>query len=187
METKMKIETKLSLTDYIATVDSIADGYFVGGEYKPHMGLIHAMGVFYNVCVQESKYDEEFSGRIISMAEMEVILSDSEFEAAFHAGIEIQQIRLDFANAMRDALDIVNTQKSSVGMITDTVQRGIERLSSLAGTITPEQTELLKKIVGYIQDGTLDVDKLLETYGQSALFKKLMAEKKASNIGSAKK
>ena len=187
METKMKIETRLSLTDYIAIVDSIADGYFVGGEYKPHMGLIHAMGVFYNACVQESKYDIEFNGRIISLAEMEVIFADPEFEAAFHSATEIHMIRLDFANAVRDALDIVNAKKSSVGMITDTVQRGIEKIAGLADTITPEQTELLKKIVGYIQDGTLDVDKLLETYGQSTLFKKLMAKKKASNIGSAKK
>ena len=183
MEITMKIDTKFGVVKYVEAVNAIVEGYFdANGKYQPHMGLLNAMCVFYNMCVKESKYDDEIPHNMFDSFDLEALVSDQEFEEAFQNSMEIKAIRLDFANAFRDAIDIVNEKKGSTARIIEVIRIELEKLIQSAGNVmTEENMAIMEKIAKHIKDGNLDVDKFIETYGQSEMFKRLLSSREKNN------
>lgn len=179
METTMNINVRLSVLKYATIVNSIADGYFdFEGNYIPHIGVMNAMRIFWNECVTEIVDGEEIIHEVTELTDLDEIIADGEFEKAFHEATEIKMIRLDFANAVRDAIDIVNVKKNSVGRISDYVSQLVDKISNGISNITPEQMDTLKKVSEQISDGTFNADTLLETFGETEMFKKILASRK---------
>ncbi len=86
--------------------------------------------------------------------DMQEIVNDADFIAAFNDSINTSTIKFDFANAYVTALSIVDMKKSSIGHVVDMIKRGLIDLSSeLNRTMTPENMESLKMIANAIGDG----------------------------------
>ena len=90
----MKFDTKLSVNDYLAVVEEIANGFFNdNGEYVPHMGRIVTVAVFCDYCMKESVFKD------IDNPDMNVIMDNQEIMEAYHKA---------------DATNIVDYRKSSL-------------------------------------------------------------------------
>ena len=176
MKTTMNINVKLSVLKYATIVNSIADGYFdFEGNYVPHIGVMNAMRIFWNECVTETRNGEEIIHEVTELTDLDEIIANGEFEKAFNEATEIKMVCLDFANAISNAIDIVNVKKNSIGGISDYVNQLIEKVANGISNITPEHMETLKKVSGQIADGTFNADALLETFGETEMFKRIIA------------
>lgn len=105
----MKFDTKLSVNDYLAVVEEIANGFFNdNGEYVPHMGRIVTVAVFCDYCMKESVFKD------IDNPDMNVIMDNQEIMEAYHKALYDCKEYLSFGNAVTDATNIVDYRKSSL-------------------------------------------------------------------------
>ena len=124
MENKqMIVDTNLGIIDFLQVVNDIALEYFnADGVYQPHIGMLNAMRVFYNICVKESRFDEEYGHDIFDALDMEDIVKDESFIDEFNKAISTPRVKLDFANAYEQALKIVKDRKTSLTSAVDTIR-----------------------------------------------------------------
>lgn len=166
----MKIENKLSLFEYAAMVEEIAEGFFDDeNNYCPHIGEINAMRLFYDVCVKESKFDEKYDHNIINADDMVEIVADKEFIDVFNRNIDYEfrgsPVCCDFGSAYRNARDIVNTRKSSIGNATDTIGMIIKKISdSISSAINEETVGTLTQIGQDMLGGKVTADAIVDAY-----------------------
>lgn len=184
MENKYLVDTKLGILNYVNVVNEIASGYFDDNDdYQPHMGLINAMTVFHNTCVSNTNVDAESAGVIDNPSDIEMIFNDDGFVELFNQAIIVESIRLDFANAFRDALDIVNTNKTSINHAIQKLKKLINGMTdSVSELMTPETIELVSKLKDLLESGDITVDKFIESYGDSKMFQQLLASKKKDKV-----
>lgn len=160
-----KIKDNLDIVAYGAAVQEIAQKFFDGdGNYAPHIGKANAMLVFYNYFVTESKFNdipvEEF--------DTDQFFADEEFLEEYNkALVNNQRIRFNFGNAYADALEIVNTRKSSIYTIIDRIQAGLEGLvDKISPVITEENLNKLAKISDDVAKGDLSAESVLKAIGK---------------------
>lgn len=172
----MIIDPVLGVIEYLETVNELASGYYdEDGAYQPHIGLVRAMCVFYNRCVKESQFDDLYDHDVIDPTEIGAILSDQEFILEFNRHIQIESVCLNFANAFRDAMDIVNTKKGSMDRILSGIKKLILQFSEFS---TDENMDRIHDIADKFSKGELDVDAFMASYGNSEMMKKMLEEKK---------
>lgn len=170
---KHNINTNFDMIDYIGAVDSIVSAYFDDdGTYQPHIGKLTAMSVFYNEFFK-SEEDEE----IVNALNMFDIVKNSAFIEAFNEALITDKIKFDFANAYKDALDIINNRKNSISNILDIVGNAIEKIIKKIEPIL-ENTELDKILSAAkdVSDGVITPQSIVEAYGKSKVFKETIGK-----------
>lgn len=171
----MTVNTKLNLYEYVAAVQEIANEYFdEEGNYRPHYGILNAMRVFYNMCVRISKFDGVLPHDFVDLSQVEQLAADDEFIDEFNAALIADRIDTSFANAYRDAQEIVEYRKHSVGNIIDILKVQFNKLLAEIGAVD------VNELVTTVKNG--DVDKLISKYGESERFKEVVAEKPDEEI-----
>ena len=107
---KINYDTSMTVIDYAIVVESMASEFYnlENGEYQPHLGMLNVMRVYYN-----NFYKDEKDDAIVDALDMNELVSDEAFIEAFNNTINsCDGFRLDFANAYRDAMEIVETRKT---------------------------------------------------------------------------
>lgn len=181
---KIVVDTELNMIDYMVLVNDMVLEYFNDeGEYQPHIGMLNVMRLFYNVCVKESKFDNPHD--ITDAMDMEIIVEDDDFLNAFNDAIigVVPGIRFDFANAYKDAMDIVETKKHSI-------ERGVESIKKLLFSIlevvnpllTDEHMNMVSKIAENIGNGNINAEAIVDAYGKSQRFQDVINPKEESEI-----
>ena len=166
-----EINTKLSLCDYLAMVNEIVLEFFnEDGVYQPHIGKINAMRLFYNDCVKKSPYDEKYDHDIVDIMDMIDIVADEGFIRAYNEALAADiYTSLDFGNAYRDAMEIVDVKKSSFGNAVETVGSMINRIvTTISSVLTGENIEKVSKIAKEISDGKINADAIVNAYVKHA-------------------
>lgn len=173
---KIVVNTELSMIDYLVMVNDMVLEYFnEDGEYQPHIGMLNVMRLFYNHCVIESKFDTPHD--IIDAMDMEIIVEDDDFLNAFNEAIigDSSGIRMNFSNAYKDAMDIVETKKQSVERAVGSIKKA---LSSIIDTINPlltdEHIEKVSEIARDVASGKLSAEAIVDAYGKSNRFKQVV-------------
>lgn len=172
---EIKLKDKFEIVDYVNIVDAIVAEYFdAEGNYTPHIGMLNAMRVFYNECVIESKFDIQHN--IVEALEMEVLVADDDFIQAFNKAIEFNGVKaLNFANAYKDAIDIVDARKSSVGNMVDILGNGFNRIiEKISPVLNEDNLAKLTKIAEDVSKGNLTPESIVEAYGNSKRFKEIV-------------
>lgn len=164
---KFNNNTSMLVVDYAIMVESLASEFFnlETGDYQPHLGNLNAMRVFYNTFYR----DEEKDDAIIDALDMNPIVSDIDFITAFNDAItSCSGIQLDFANAYRDALDIVESRKTSVGRIFTGIKEGLQNLvETMSPAMDEENIGKIYSVVQEIAKGNISMDKIVKTYGKN--------------------
>ena len=160
-----KIKDNLDIVAYGAAVQEIAQKFFDGdGNYAPHIGKVNAMLVFYNYFVTESKFND------IPVEEFDTnqFFTDEEFLEEYNKALtDNQRVRFNFGNAYVDALEIVNTRKSSIYTIIDRIQAGLEGfVDKISPVITEENLNKLAKISDNVAKGDLSAESVLKAIGK---------------------
>lgn len=158
--------TKMNVTNYVAVINRIADGYFdIDGTYQPEYGLINAMRIFYNLCVTGGKFEEEFSHDIVDVLDIGKIICDDDFCLAFNEAIKSDGYSINFANAFNTALDIVNYRKSDVGSLFESVKTLVLSLTkNLNDVMTEENIKYMSEIGKDILSGKNGVESIVDVY-----------------------
>ena len=174
----IKVKENFEIVDFATMVDSIVAEYFdAEGNYTPHIGMLNAMRVFYNECVTESKFDIEHN--IVEALEMETLVADDDFIEAFNKAIYFDgTVKLNFANAYKNALDIVNTRKTSIGNAIDMFKSGLTKfVDKISPVLTEGNLAQLTKIAEDISKGKLNPDSIVEAYGNSKRIEEIANKK----------
>ena len=122
------IRNNFEIVEYVEIVNAIVAEFFNDeGDYTPHIGKLNAMRVFYNDCVKESKFD--LSHDISEALELTPLVEDDEFIQEYNKALKGDgTVRLDFANAYADAMQIVNTRKDSINGGVDRLKFALEEI-----------------------------------------------------------
>ena len=106
-------------------------------------------------------------------------LLHSEFIDEFNAALIADRIDLSFANAYRDAQEIVEYRKHSVGNIIDILKIQFNKLLTEIGAVD------VNELVTTVKNG--DVDKLIEKYGESERFKEVVTANQEEQVAAQEK
>lgn len=179
---EMVIDTKLDLVDYLAMVNILSSEYFdENGEYQPQYGRLNAMRQFYNYCVKSSKFEDEIPHDIFDALDMRPLVADEDFVKAFETAVSPKsEMAFDFANAYRDALDIVETRKNSFDRVIFSVRHALETImDKINPLLTEDNIEKVSAIAKDIGNGKLSAQALVDAYADSDRFKEIVASGKA--------
>ena len=159
-----KINDNLDIVSYGAAVREIADKFFDGdGNYTPYIGKANAMVVFYNYFVTECKFSEmapeEFN--------TDLFFSDEEFLCEYNKALkDCSEVRFNFGNAYNDAIDIVNTKKSSFGRVVEQAERAIVNIAEKIAPIFSDETiDKIVKISDDVAKGDLNAEAVIKAIG----------------------
>ena len=90
------------------------------------------------------------------------------FKATF---IDYECSYVDFARAYRDALDIVEHKKSSVGNLTEQFGAALEKIvTRINEVVNREDLDKMVKISKYFAEYGVDADAIMKAYGKSEKF-----------------
>ena len=143
--------------EFIQLVEDIAEGYFDGGVYQPHIGELNAMRIWYN---SNHPDDED----VVDATEFAEIIKDEKVVSDYFAAISERSDKLDFVQAYDMAMDMVVTKKGSAitlleGVISrlNTVlsQENIDKVTALADGIKSGETvqQLADKVAEDLKSG----------------------------------
>lgn len=170
MNNIFNVNTKLALFDYLAMVREIAYGFISeDGTYQPQIGKLNAMRLFYNNCVVKSRFDEKYGHDVIDADSMEEIVADELFIEAFNDAIKCNaSIHYDFANAYRDALEIVNVKKTSFGNAVNIIGSMINKIfEGISPLLTKENISIVSQIAKDMSAGKVSAEAIVDAYANN--------------------
>lgn len=144
---KMVINTELDIIQYVNCVDKIASKFFNDAlDYEPDMGMLHAMCLFYNLCVKDSEFKNSIGDEVHEIWDIRDVAKDPEFIREFNKAIREQNdFSLNFNNAYKQAMDIVERKKNPVSNILDIIKdlgiglsESVGELINIGSTIAAE-------------------------------------------------
>ncbi len=159
-----KINDNLDIVAYGAAVREIADKFFDGdGNYVPYIGKANAMVIFYNYFVVESKFSDIPANEFTT----DLFFSDEEFLNEYNKAIkDCDEIKFNFGNAYADAIDIVNTKKSSIGRAVEMFEKSIINLAAkLSPIFSDDKIDKIAKISDDIAKGDLSAESVIKAIG----------------------
>ena len=182
MNSIFKVNTELALFDYLVLVQEIAYEFIneETGAYQPHIGKLNAMRLFYNYCVVESKFDEKYAHNVTDADSMIEIVADEDFINAFNSAIKHdgKTIKYDFANAYKDALEIVDIKKTSFGTILNMVNSTFENIKDkISPLLTKENMDVFSKIAKDVLEGKTSAEAVVSAYTKKSNLDKTGDEK----------
>ncbi len=163
----MIIKTDLNVVDYYTLVDEIAFDYFDdNGEYQPHVGIMNTMRLFYNRCVVQSKFDNEIPHDNVDAVVIDPLLVDDEFIKTFNQALAGDgYTRLDFANAYKAAMDIVNVKKASLNYSINLIKKSLlEVVDVISPALSQDNIAAVAKIAQNIARGEISSDAVVKAY-----------------------
>lgn len=165
----MKINKELELMQYMMVVEEISNNFFdnEANEYLPYIGELNAMRVFFNNCVVIE--NEEYVYPMETHDDMVEIVKDGYFLEAYNAAIKDNGFRkLDFANAYKDAKDIVEYRKGSIQSLTRSIESiFMNFMNEFKGSFTDDKLAQIGNIVEQIGNGKITEQAIVDAYGNS--------------------
>lgn len=149
-------------------VAELASGYFVDNKYTPHFGILNAMRLFINECVEE--IDGEAPQKMETIDDIAEYVGNNEFLYAFENTIydfddKKPVFALTFSRAWDTAHDMVSQKKNSWGEVASILSDGIDKLLMFAEQFTDEENlNLIQKLAGEVKGGDITADSIIKAY-----------------------
>lgn len=172
---EFKVLKNVDLSVYVSAVNDIVRGFFdEDNNYTPHIGRANAVGVFFNYFVDEESINQYF-GESDDQIDSGVLLKGEKCMSAYNVALnDNNKYQLDFPNAYADALDIVNTRKSSLRYSLEVVTRAIEGLlERFSGVLNEDNLDKIAGIFEQVKNEDFDTDKLIKAYEKSGRIKEI--------------
>lgn len=171
------INDKLSLIEYMATINNISKEFFDdNGDYTPQFGKLNAMRLFYNICVKDDIAN--LPHNISDAFQMEELVKDKRFISEFDIAIKNKySSELTFSNAYNTAIDIVKNKRNSANRIVDMLQKMLSNLlGDIIDSLSEENLNKIEKIAKDISDGKISNDTIMQALENSDYRKKLLED-----------
>lgn len=182
----MIVDTSLSVIEFKLLTEALADGYFdKEGNYTPHVGLLNSMRLFYNMCVRESKFDEDIPHDFTDILLVDSLANDKEFMQEFDKATSFSansSNKLEFSKAYGFALDIVGSRDNPFERAISKVVSFIEAFfNGFSEFMTDENMEKLGEFASQVKEGNIDYYKLMKEYGESEVMQKHFTDADSTN------
>lgn len=164
-QNKLTINTNFTIAEYVMITEAIVAGYFDDdGEYKPYIGELNAMRLFYNNCVESDI--NGLAHEIEKADEMVDLVNDETFIREFNKSIEYcDGIKLDFSNAFRNALDIIASKQKSLDFIIKPLTSYISGIvADLGSILNQDNIDKMTTISEGVLNGNLNVDAVVDAF-----------------------
>ena len=184
-ETTIEIEyrDRFNVTEYYVLVNDIADGFFgEEGDFIPHIGDMVAMLIFYNECILNKEvFDtEEY---IDDPFDADALFENEAFIECFNEAIAFDgEIKYDFANAFKNAMEIVNYRNSSMSYVMNEFMNGFSKMvQTVTETVTDENMEKLTEFAKAVSDKDFSAQAVGDAFAKTEAFKKILGTEKEND------
>lgn len=170
----LKLIESVDLLTYVQAVNDIVEKYFdEDGNYTPHLGRANSVGVLFNYFVDEESMNAKFP-ESDEQLDVQLLLQDAECMALYEkATLGKGRYDLDFANAMSDALDIINTRKTSLRYSFEILLNALsDMLDKFSSTLDESNVAKISEIVNKISQGNIG-EKIMDKYEKSGRIEKI--------------
>jgi len=179
-ETELKIEYKdqFSVAEYYALVNEIVDGFFGDdGEFTPHIGDMVAMLAFFNDCVINKK-DIIDAEKVEDVLDADELFLNEDFILAFNEAIYFDgDIKYDFANAYKNAMEIVTYRNTSVPRAFNNLLAGLNKIvESVTSVMSEENVEKITNLAEAVSNKDFSAKAIGDAFAETEAFKKIMEE-----------
>lgn len=167
------VKDNVNIIIYSAAVQAIVEKFFDDdNNYTPHFGRTNAVAVFFNYFVDGVSLDSYFADYDGDI-DVDFLVANEDCLAIYNETLNNNDtFKLNFGNAYKDALDIVNQRNSSMGNVIDNIQKAI---SMIADKISPvfsgNNLERLTEIAKDVSSGNLSAESIVNAYGNSKRIK----------------
>lgn len=178
----MEVKNILSVLDYVKLVDEIADGYFYSdGTYKPAVGRINIMWLYYKYCVTESELDEQVVSTNSNLDFVEILAANDDFCREFNNAMLGIDNQFDFGNAHTDAMEMVAQRLNPMNQAADSMTNAFANvLDRVSEVFTEENMAALFTMFKQISEGQALPEAVIQQYIKSGRVREivdLLAEK----------
>jgi len=185
MGKQIEYKDYFTVAEYYSLVNEIVDSYFdEAGNYAPHIGDMCTMLAFYNGCIMNKNLISDMEV-ITDIFDADVIFANEEFLEAFNEAITFDgDIKYDFANAFKNAMEIIHSRINSPTYAISQATRQIGELvsnldnmiSSVNNVMNEETVDKLLEFAKNVSDGKYDAKAVTDAFTESEAFKAIMAK-----------
>lgn len=164
----MKINTALTMSQFMKITQEIFEGYFdLDGNYSPAMGDLLTLNIFYDTCISE----------------YELQADPNDLEAKLNELISNEEIMLGYQHAMySDSFDFGHARLNASGMVenklnhpTSKIDEFIDKLIDIAGTFESKFSGIdATKITDALKSldlNNLNAQAIVDAYSETERFK----------------
>lgn len=170
---KIIVKNSVDIITYSAAVDEIVNKFFDDeGNYTPHFGRANAVGVFFNYFVDIASFDAYFTD-VNDETDLDFILGNDKCIDIYNEALSSDKTyKLNFANAYKDALEIVKQKNASFTNVINNIKNAASYIADkIAPTFAGENLERLTEIAKDVSNGNLSADSIVAAYGNSQRIK----------------
>lgn len=178
MNDNIVINTKLETNEFLALTESIVDAYFdFDGEYQPHYGILEVFRLFFNLCVKDSPFNEQFPDGIKTIADVNVVIKNDELMQIFNEYIFGKHNVMDFGGAYHYAMMIVDNKRTSVVHYADMLKQLVTGfVNQISPLVNDDNLNKISMIAEQIGNGNIGADSIVEAYAKSDRFQTVINE-----------
>lgn len=179
MAKEIIVNDNVDIITYSAAVQAIAEKFFdVKDNYTPYFGRINAVTVFFNYFVDDESLTDYFSDMKDEIT-TDFIVRNEECLNLYNKALQgTGTYRLDFANAYKDAMEVVYHRRSSVGNIIDRIQKAVSEIADVINPVfSGDNLDKLTEITKNVADGNLSAESIVEAYGNSKRLEEVLDKK----------
>lgn len=136
---KLNVKNPLTAEEYGIVISIIADGYFSDeGEFDPTAGMLNSMYAYYKFCYMKDDAEIDTAEKMAEIAE-----SDSNFLLAYNDALDCDAYVFNFANAYREAVELIAYRKESAVLVLNKIKAIIESASKYISDLTAKKVDEL--------------------------------------------
>ena len=167
----MKINTRLTMSQFMKITQEIFEGYFdLDGNYSPAMGDLLTLNIFYDTCVSE--YELQADPNDLEAKLNELISNEEIIQAYKEALFGNFNFKFDFDHAHINALDMV---EKKLNHPTSKIDEFIDKLIDIAGTFESKFSGIdATKITDALKSldlKNLNAQAIVDAYSETERFK----------------
>ena len=175
MENQIKYKDYFTVIEYYTLVNELTDGFFSeDGTYAPHVGDMNAMLMFFNNCIENKDVitDKEV---VDDPLDADEVFANNDFIEAFNEAIFFDgEIKYDFANAFKSAMEIVQYRVNSFQFATNQLLNGFRSIVDNVNSVMNEDTiNSLTEFAQNVSNGKYDAKAVADAFAESEAFKKI--------------
>ena len=162
------VKDNVGIVEYTAAIQEIVKKFFdEDSNYTPHFGRINAVGVFFNYFVDADSLDAFFPDK--DEIDFDFLLNNGYCMNLYNDALNDNGgFRLDFANAYKDAMEIVKTRISTIAGAIEQFREGIMTIIDKISPFFSEDTiNKLSKISDDVASGNLSAESIVNAFGKS--------------------
>lgn len=159
----LKVFDRVGIVEYCVAVNEMVEYFFdKDGNYEPQFGRINVVKVFFNYFVDGDSIKEYFAD-IDGEIEIDDIMNSDDCLELFNNELRKGgDYRLNFCNAYREAMEIVNQKKQGWENAARVIMRSVnDIIDRISGELSEDKINKFKEIMSEIKNVSVTPEQII--------------------------